>query len=89
MLTADKKLYWETVRQCLQQLHGFSPTRAQAAVREYRKEIKEKDFENAVYHEEPYETSCDIAGVESDSVGQWAKYKEIADRYLRVSETSA
>lgn len=85
MQSESRKNYWETVRQCLRQLHGFTLAKAANSVRAYKGEIERRQIENAVYHDEPYEIACEIAGVDCDYGTQWADYERIRVEYFPVN----
>jgi len=82
MLSANHTQYWETVKECLEQLHAFSPRNAAISIQEYLVFVISQNIENAIYHDEPYEVSCDIAGVEGKYKEHWGKYLKIRAEYF-------
>jgi hypothetical protein len=77
MQEKSEQSYWATVKDCLRELHSFTPTKANNQIREYRKQIEALSIESAIYHDEPYEVACDIAGVSSENRADWERYQII------------
>lgn len=71
------------------ELHGFTVVRATTSLRGFKEEVELDHTENAVYHEEPYEIACEIAGVECEYGGeQWTQYQHIRAKYFPSARTS-
>jgi hypothetical protein len=59
-----KDLFWTRVRDCLVQIHGFDSTRAEKECKQYSNKFPSSpdDEPSLVYHLEPFDLACDIAG---------------------------
>lgn len=82
MHVSSRKRYWEIVRECLRQFYGFTVTKALTSARKFRREMEEANLENEVYHDEPYEIACDIAGIEPSYDDHWDAYRAIREKVM-------
>lgn len=56
--------FWQVVKSCLAQFHGFSESEAEQASRSFRKRIESPPTglsSDIFYHAEPFDVACDLA----------------------------
>lgn len=56
--------FWQVVKACLAQFHGFSESEAEEATMRFRKRIESPPASlssDIFYHAEPFDVACDVA----------------------------
>src|SRR5437870_2377606 len=85
---ADAEVFWAVVKDCLEEIYGFSRTRASARSTRLRTTIEQaslrpssngqappRSLRNLFYHAEPIDVAGDLAGRgQTLSEGDWRKY---------------
>ena len=61
--------FWSVVEECLQELHHLSPADAVQKTRKLRRKLKSPPpglpadlASEIIYHDEPFDVACDLAG---------------------------
>jgi hypothetical protein len=84
---AARRAYWNVVRACLVQLHGWSGRRADGAIAEFRRRLRASSNPLTaviVYHAEEFDLACDLADHPLDYFEHRAAYEAIlAQHYDR------
>jgi hypothetical protein len=80
----SKQSFWKVVEECLVQIHRLEPMEARARSTDLRKRIEHPprglDGDD-IYHAEPFDVACDIAGNAFDIATYRKKYDSIARKY--------
>ena len=80
---AAQERYWRTIHDCLTALHHWSPAQTDDAIARLRKRLavrEDPDFPVMIYHAEPFEVACDIAGQQLDYAAHREAYEAILHR---------
>jgi hypothetical protein len=80
--------FWSVVEECLEEFHCLSPVDAVLKSRELRRRLKAPPpglpadlAREILYHDEPFDVACDLAGRPLD-LGQYrARYDAILSRH--------
>lgn len=95
----EQQQYWNFVVECMCTFLGYSKRKAQREAFAFRTSLLEKCrragcVEDLVYHEEPYQIACDVAGKDVDQ-NNWADYLKLKqgslnrlDRKARLKQIS-
>ncbi len=82
-----RNAFWAAVADCLAEFHGRKLSEAKLAVFELRARAENPPDgldSDLVYHAEPFDVACDLAGDRLDVAGRSAKYGEILERHFGV-----
>jgi hypothetical protein len=76
--------FWSVVEECLREFHHLSPVDAVEKGRELRRKLKAAPpgiMGELIYHDEPFDVACELAGRHLD-LGQYrAQYDAILSRH--------
>ena len=79
-----KDEFWSVVEECLQEFHHLSPVDAVQKSRELRRKLKSPPpglpadlASEIIYHDEPFDVACDLAGQPLDLAQYRAPYDAI------------
>lgn len=78
--TESKDIFWNVVKECLMAFHEFPECKAEEKTLELRQRLEEHPVGmsiDIVYHSEPYNIACNIAGQEKDILEDHEKYQKI------------
>lgn len=78
-----KDAFWNVVKECLIAFHKFGEDAAEEKTKELRQRLEKPPVgmsSDILYHSEPYNIACNIAGKERDISEDREKYKKILDR---------
>jgi hypothetical protein len=74
--------FWAATVECLVRFHGCTESRARAGVAAFRDRVSRAPVsrpDEMVYHDEPFNVACSIAGRELDQSGVMEEYDRILD----------
>ena len=74
--------FWAATVECLVRYHGYTHEDARGGIAQFRERISRariSDPEKMVYHDEPFNVACDIAGRELDRFGIIDEYERLLD----------
>lgn len=84
--------YWKTTEDCLVEFHGFSPKSAIATTDGYRSRLDEAAeeagaewMEDLVFHQDPFNLACGLAGNDLPWDEHGAAYRRIMERNERLA----
>ena len=83
-----KDEFWSVVEECLQEFHHLSPLDAVQKTRELRRKLKSPPpglpavlAGEIIYHDEPFDVACDLAGQQLDLAQFRSQYDAILSRH--------
>jgi hypothetical protein len=79
-----KDSFWQVVADCLVEFHSLDPTSAQAQSDALRQGIAQSPpgiCGDIIYHDEPFDVACDIAGKKLDLARYRGRYDLILQRH--------
>jgi hypothetical protein len=83
-MTAEmQESFWSAVRGCLVSFHGLSDIEAVRSVAEFRSRLEEAPPGvplDMIYHAEPFDVACDLAGRQLDWAEVRSEYLDLLDR---------
>jgi len=80
----EAEAFWAVTRECLVQFHGIDPEEAASGVASLRDRLARTGVpmaEEMIYHDEPFNVACDIAGNQLDEFDE-----SMAEEYYRMLE---
>jgi hypothetical protein len=80
-----RESFWAAVRECLIHFHRVPPSEAAGKVSSLRQRLAEApagSLSDMIYHAEPFDVACDLAGEPLDRTKFAGEYEEILDRYF-------
>ncbi len=75
-----KEIYWKVVEECLQMFHHLPADQAHAKAKTLRMAIEQAPegvSANSIYHAEPFDVACDLAGNALDVESHRKEYESI------------
>jgi|GEM_PF-1247397 len=88
MIAETQESFWAAVRECLVRFHQLPDLAAVRKVAEFRSRLDEAPPGvplDMVYHAEPFDVACDLAGNQLDRAAMETEYLELLDRTARRS----
>ena len=76
--------FWTVVEECLQEFHHLSPVEAVEKGRELRRKIRTPPpgiLGEIIYHDEPFDVACELAGRPLDLAQYRTQYDAILSRH--------
>src|SRR5215216_5172674 len=86
MIAETQESFWAAVRECLVRFHQLPDLTAVRKVAEFRSRLDEAPPGvplDMVYHAEPFDVACDLAGNQLDRGDVEAEYRELLGRIAR------
>jgi hypothetical protein len=87
MAFALRTSFWKTVEDCLVAFHNQNAFAAQKIVCDYRERLADEArqfgpdwMEDLIYHAEPWQLACDLAGTQLDVNDYRAEYETLRSR---------
>jgi hypothetical protein len=78
----DKRAFWEAVRLCLVSFHRFDTGTAEKTIETYKSRLADSKHPGAaeiVYHEDPFNLACELAGKQLDVDSYAQAYDKILE----------
>ena len=77
--------FWRVVRECLTRFHHLTEVDARDRVSLFRQHLDDAPADvptDMVYHAEPFDVACNLAGNELDRIAFAKEYEELLDRHF-------
>lgn len=79
-----KDSFWQVVSDCLRDFHSFDAAKAQSECNDLRRRVEQSPIGiggEVIYHDEPFDVACDIAGSKLDLAKHRKPYDLILQRH--------
>jgi hypothetical protein len=73
----EAEAFWAVTVDCLVEFHRLAPEEADARVASLRERLARSGARTMVYHAEPFDVACDLAGVELDRTPVEMEYERM------------